>query len=106
MLTRRSDGLFLDADADDGVWWRTGVEAVEDGPGGEIEPVHMRRLVVGHPERAVAGQIETGSRTPLAGNGVRTHERARGIQARDDLAARNEHTAVGQHAEIVALSAW
>src|SRR5882762_963507 len=30
VLTRRSDGLFLDADADDGVWWRTGVEAVED----------------------------------------------------------------------------
>src|SRR5919198_1286061 len=59
------DGAGLhDRHADDRLGCGAGVEAGHRGTGGEIEAVDVRGVVVGHPEGAVAGEIEA---APVAG---------------------------------------
>src|SRR5438876_6489291 len=68
--------------ADDGLRRGAGVETGHRGAGGDVETVDVGGEVVGHPERAVADEIEA---APVArpGSRVGLHEGAGGVEPCD-----------------------
>src|SRR5882672_10280577 len=85
--------LFPDRDSDDRTPGRAGVEARPHRAGREIKPVHIRGVVVGGPECAVANQVQT-SPEGVFGYTVRPDERAIAVETRNHVTARHENAAI------------